>query len=110
FEESVIFDPTLARGLDYYNGLILKVQYNDRSIISSSISAGGRYDDLLSRLSNNRFGKIPAIGLSIVIERIVVILKNQRQLETIKPATVYVGAVGKNMLDEMVKMCLPLRL
>lgn len=39
------FDPTLARGLDYYTGAIFEVKANEGSL-QSSIAGGGRYDDL----------------------------------------------------------------
>ncbi len=39
------FDPTLARGLDYYTGAILEVKAAEGTL-QSSICGGGRYDDL----------------------------------------------------------------
>ena len=44
--EVLDFDPTLARGLDYYTGCIFEVKPNDGSM--GSIASGGRYDDLTS--------------------------------------------------------------
>ncbi|MBT5615549.1 MAG: histidine--tRNA ligase, partial [Flavobacteriales bacterium] len=43
---NLIFDITLARGLNYYTGCILEVKENDVAI--GSIGGGGRYDDLTS--------------------------------------------------------------
>ncbi|MCC6400864.1 MAG: histidine--tRNA ligase [Flavobacteriales bacterium] len=42
---SLEFDMTLARGLDYYTGAIFEVKANEGTL-QSSISGGGRYDDL----------------------------------------------------------------
>ncbi len=42
----VKFDPSLARGLNYYTGCIFEVEANDVEI--GSIGGGGRYDDLTS--------------------------------------------------------------
>lgn len=39
------FDPTLARGLDYYTGAIFEVKATEGSL-TSSICGGGRYDNL----------------------------------------------------------------
>lgn len=39
------YDPTLARGLDYYTGAIFEVKAAEGSL-QSSICGGGRYDDL----------------------------------------------------------------
>ena len=45
----VVFDISLARGLDYYTGLIFEVKlFNDSSAIGS-IAAGGRYDKLIGK-------------------------------------------------------------
>ena len=41
------FDPTLARGLDYYTGAIFEVKAMEGTL-QSSICGGGRYDDLTS--------------------------------------------------------------
>ncbi len=41
---AVVFDITLARGLDYYTGAIIEVKSTDFDI--GSICGGGRYDDL----------------------------------------------------------------
>jgi len=41
--KNVIFDATLARGLNYYTGAIIEVVHKD---FPSSIAGGGRYDDL----------------------------------------------------------------
>jgi histidyl-tRNA synthetase len=41
--ENIEFDITLARGLNYYTGVIFEVQHKD---FPSSICGGGRYDDL----------------------------------------------------------------
>lgn len=90
------FNPLLSRGLDYYTGIIYEAIYCDQSIMSSTIAAGGRYDNMLDRLGNR--GIIPAIGLSIGIERIVTILEKTQasEINTMKDY-VYVATVGKNM-------------
>jgi len=62
---SVVFDPTLARGLSYYTGCILEVVAIDANM--GSIGGGGRYDDL-----TGSFGMpgIPGVGISFGAERI----------------------------------------
>lgn len=45
-KNKVMFDPSLARGLNYYTGCIFEVEANDVKI--GSIGGGGRYDDLTS--------------------------------------------------------------
>ena len=63
-------DASLARGLSYYTGAIFEVVLTDGDF-SGSIAGGGRYDGLIGM-----FGKeqIPAVGLSIGLERILLIM------------------------------------
>jgi histidyl-tRNA synthetase len=105
--DKVKFEPLLARGLDYYTGLIFEAVYFDKTIMPSSIAAGGRYDNMLEKLSNK--GHLPAIGMSIGIERIMVIVeKTRKKVDTITPK-VYIATIGNNMIEERLKLCIELR-
>ncbi|CRG94647.1 histidine--tRNA ligase, putative [Plasmodium gallinaceum] len=63
------FDLTLARGLDYYTGIIFEFVLLSETNVGS-IAAGGRYDYLIR---NKRKEYIPSVGASIGIERIITI-------------------------------------
>ena len=66
-----IFDPTLARGLDYYTGTIMELKPN--GIPSElSIGGGGRYDNLIGMFAGHQ---IPAVGFSFGIERLIESIK-----------------------------------
>ena len=65
------FDPTLARGLNYYTGSIFELKPNSDPS-SLSIGAGGRYDNLIGMFSGKQ---IPAVGFSFGIDRLVDVLK-----------------------------------
>ena len=69
-------DPTLARGLDYYTGLIFEVVSSDSGF--GTICAGGRYDNLCSMFSNKDFS---GIGVAFGFERIMLILEEQCKLK-----------------------------
>ena len=92
---NIFFNPLLSRGLDYYTGIIYEAEYLDKEIMSSSIAAGGRYDNMLNKLGNR--GVIPAIGVSIGVERIVTILEKKNMYKNINKKTVYVATIGENM-------------
>ncbi|MCL4282245.1 MAG: histidine--tRNA ligase [Flavobacteriales bacterium] len=64
------FDPTLARGLDYYTGAIFEVKAAEGSL-GSSICGGGRYDDL-----TGIFGLkgMSGVGISFGADRIYDVL------------------------------------
>jgi len=61
----VVVDFTLARGLNYYTGIIFEVKAN--GVQMGSIGGGGRYDDL-----TGLFGvpNIPGVGISFGVDRI----------------------------------------
>ncbi len=63
-EEKYKFEPTLARGLDYYTGLIFEVEIEGYD--AGSILGGGRYDNLVGTFSNQL---IPAVGFAFGFDR-----------------------------------------
>ncbi|MAX05728.1 MAG: histidine--tRNA ligase [Flavobacteriales bacterium] len=67
---NLVFDITLARGLDYYTGCILEVEADDVQI--GSIGGGGRYDDLTS---NFGLKDISGVGVSFGIDRIYLVME-----------------------------------
>ena len=67
---NLVFDITLARGLNYYTGCILEVKANDVQI--GSIGGGGRYDDLTS---NFGLQDISGVGISFGLDRIYLVLE-----------------------------------
>ncbi len=68
---SVVFDLTLARGLNYYTGTIIEVKSADVSI--GSICGGGRYDNL-----TGIFGMegVSGVGVSFGADRIYDVMNN----------------------------------
>jgi histidyl-tRNA synthetase len=65
-------DRSLARGLSYYTGPIFEVRVAD---LAGSLGGGGRYDDLIGMFSGE---KIPATGISLGLERILVVMAERR--------------------------------
>lgn len=68
--QSLVFDITLARGLDYYTGAIFEVKADEAQM--GSIGGGGRYDNL-----TEVFGvkNIPGIGISFGLDRIYLVME-----------------------------------
>jgi histidyl-tRNA synthetase len=109
-DDAFEFDLSLARGMDYYTGIIYEAVYLDKSIMSSSIAAGGRYDKMIGKLSNHC--DIPAIGLSIGLERIVKIIEEtSKNFCQKKNPSVYVASIGASdkVINERIKLCSELR-
>ena len=69
---NISFDLSLARGLDYYTGVIFEISSNNHKEIGS-IGGGGRYKDLTKRFSVQN---LSGIGISFGLERIFYILEN----------------------------------
>ncbi|OGD94129.1 hypothetical protein A2697_03940 [Candidatus Curtissbacteria bacterium RIFCSPHIGHO2_01_FULL_41_44] len=73
-KEEYIFNPFLARGLDYYTGSIFELKPNDDPV-SLTIAAGGRYDNLIGMFTHPDKGgtkkQIPAVGFSFGLDRLI---------------------------------------
>ncbi|KAI3843133.1 hypothetical protein MKX03_007189 [Papaver bracteatum] len=71
----VVFDLSLARGLDYYTGVIFEAVFKGTGTSRvGSIAAGGRYDNLIGMFGARQ---VPAVGVSLGIERVFTIMKEQ---------------------------------
>ena len=102
-ENYCTFTLSLARGLDYYTGLIYETVLTGTDQVGS-ISGGGRFDDLLGMFTGKQ---VPAVGVSIGIERIFNILEEKSKNDpTIRAdnADVLVIAIGKNLTKERFKI------
>lgn len=60
------FNPNLARGLDYYTGLIFESRLPEYP--TGSLGGGGRYDNLINQLSGYQ---MPAVGFAVGFDRTV---------------------------------------
>ncbi|KKT66329.1 MAG: Histidine-tRNA ligase [Candidatus Curtissbacteria bacterium GW2011_GWC1_44_33] len=65
--EDFFFDPTLARGLDYYTGAIFELKPTGKPE-ELTIGGGGRYDNLIGMFAGR---KIPAVGFSFGLDRLI---------------------------------------
>ena len=63
-KESLKFSPFLARGLDYYTGMIFEVVLPEYKL--GSFGGGGRYDNLIKQLGGL---DIPAVGIAFGFDR-----------------------------------------
>ncbi len=65
--ERLALDVSIARGLDYYTGVIFETFLGDLPGIGSCCS-GGRYDDLASLYTKQR---LPGVGASLGVDRLL---------------------------------------
>ncbi|DBA86294.1 TPA: hypothetical protein ACH3X1_005790 [Trebouxia sp. C0004] len=112
------FNMSLARGLDYYTGVIYEAvmlkSWNGDPPQVGSVAAGGRYDKLVGMFSSK---DVPAVGVSIGIERVFNLLEDKimagckdesgavcgkiRETDT----EVLVTSIGKGMQAKRMEMC-----
>ncbi|OSX68834.1 hypothetical protein BU14_2191s0001 [Porphyra umbilicalis] len=101
----VRLDLSLARGLDYYTGLIYEaVLTSPKGSSLGSVAAGGRYDTLVGSFSST---PVPCVGCSLGIERALALFEKAslgvggvRENAT----QVVVATVGKGLLTERMKV------
>ena len=76
------FDPTLARGLDYYTGCIIEVK--PEGVVMGSIAGGGRYDNLAGVFGASG---ISGVGVSFGVDRIYDVLEELNLFPTLSPSS-----------------------
>jgi len=84
--ESIKFDLSLARGLEYYTGTIFEINAGDDI---GSVGGGGRYDNLIGMYGSQN---VPAVGFAFGFERVTELIKSQKLTNT----QVYVIPIKEN--------------
>ncbi|XP_044749899.1 histidine--tRNA ligase isoform X2 [Coccinella septempunctata] len=112
--DSVSFDLSLARGLDYYTGVIYEAVLSTKDsgdndeLTVGSVAGGGRYDNLVG-MFNSENETVPCVGVSIGIERIFTVLEAKFAASNQKKRTtevgVYIATAQKNLFSEKIKLC-----
>jgi len=87
-------NPTLVRGLDYYNRTVFEIWPTDKEEGAQTVLAGGgRYDGLVELLGGQE--ETPAAGVSVGIERVILQLKHHGvTLDKGLKAEVFLAQIG----------------
>lgn len=88
--DSTRFEISLARGLNYYTGIIFEAVFENYADVGS-VLGGGRYDNLVGQFCN---AQVPAVGFSVGILRIFSILS--RKSANLKTCSTKVLLVPRN--------------
>ena len=102
-------NPTLVRGLDYYNRTVFEWITTDLGA-QGTVCAGGRYDGLVEQIGGR---PTPAVGFAMGIERLMALILDRGLLPYNSQADVYLVAVGETarrpamMLAERLRDALP---
>ena len=106
FTDKIVIDFSLARGLDYYTGPIFEVMDTSGKNIGS-LAGGGRYDKLIELFGGR---PTPATGLSLGIERIIEVMKEEKIFDLPKTKVkVFVANVNDDVKGEAIKIANKLR-
>jgi len=106
-DKDFVFSPTLARGLDYYTGIIFEVEIEGYT--AGSVCGGGRYDKLIGMFSKQ---DIPAVGFSFGFDRLIEAMDELNLFPTnILSSTtkVLVTVFNKNLLEKSISCSTSLR-
>jgi len=102
---NILFDGSLARGLDYYTGPIFETIIEKPRI--GSISGGGRFDSLIGMFSGN---DVPATGTSLGLERIITVMEELAMLPmTSTVSQVLVTMFNRGLFSESLTVVSELR-
>lgn len=99
------YEPTLARGLDYYTGMIFETLTQGST---GSICSGGRWDQMIGNFTGTDQS---AVGFGLGFDRTVEVLQNQNLLPVTKSSTqVLVTVFNNELLSKSIDVADRLRL
>lgn len=99
-----IVNPELVRGLDYYTKTTFEATSSHLGA-QKAVAAGGRYDRLVEEFGGP---PTPAIGFAIGMERIVTLLKENKNISLPIP-TFFIATIGRNADIEGLRIAEDLR-
>jgi len=105
-EGRIVIDPSIARGLDYYTGIVLESFLDDLPALGS-ICSGGRYDDLAGLYTKQ---PLPGVGASLGIDRLLAGLEELGRTATVEtPAEVFLVYFDEAHLGDYLRIAAALR-
>jgi histidyl-tRNA synthetase len=104
-EDKIKYDATLARGLDYYTGIIFEVEVEGYP--TGSIAGGGRYDNLIGMFAGR---DIPAVGIAFGFDRIIESMEELNLFPNdLRTNLVFVAFSNPDLMEKAVKITTELR-
>lgn len=96
----------IARGLDYYTGVVFETTLNKLPSIGS-VCSGGRYDNLAELYTKQH---LPGIGASLGLDRLLAAMEKLNMLEPVRtPAPVMVAFFDKDRMHDYLKLAQQVR-
>ncbi|WP_146403670.1 histidine--tRNA ligase [Planctomycetes bacterium CA13] len=105
-ERRLRLDVSIARGLDYYTGVIFETTLDDLPSIGS-VCSGGRYDNLAGLYTKQH---LPGIGASLGLDRLIAAMEQLNLLPTAStPAPIFIAYFDKDHRDDYLRLATNLR-
>ena len=105
-DSMIVLDLSIARGLDYYTGMVFETFLTDLPKIGS-VCSGGRYDNLAGLYTKQ---SLPGVGASLGLDRLLAALEELKLLKsTTTPAPVFVVQFTADRIGEYQRMARNLR-
>ena len=102
----VAIDPSIARGLDYYTGIVLESFLDDLPALGS-ICSGGRYDNLAGLYTKQH---LPGVGASLGIDRLLAGLEELGRVATVEtPAEVFLVHFDERHIADYLRIATAIR-
>ena len=96
-----VINPTIVRGLDYYNRTVFEFVSNDLGA-QSTVCGGGRYDGLTEQMGGK---SMAGLGFGLGMERLMLILEAQKiELPAAPACEVYIASMGENASREAFRL------
>lgn len=105
-DDRMVLDVSIARGLDYYTGVIFETFLNDLPTIGS-VCSGGRYDNLAGLYTKQ---DLPGIGASLGLDRLLAAMEELGMIDKVRtPAEVLVAFFDRDRLDDYLRLACQVR-
>lgn len=104
--EVLVFDPRIARGLDYYSSTVFEIKLKTAQADVGSIAGGGRYDGLIDTFSTK---SLSAMGGSLGVDRLYAYLEASGQLRQGLGTAVVALNVGETTQQRMAQIVAAVR-
>ncbi len=99
-------DVSIARGLDYYTGVIFETTLDELPDIGS-VCSGGRYDNLAELYTKQH---LPGIGASLGLDRLLAAMEQLELLPSVStPAPVFIAFFETEYRDDYLRLAANLR-
>ena len=96
-----VINPTIVRGLDYYNRTVFEFVSNDLGA-QSTVCGGGRYDGLTEQMGGK---SMAGLGFGLGMERLMLVLEAQTiELPEPPACEVYIASMGTDAAKEAFRL------